>query len=282
MSRLRNICFTLNNWSEDQYLSIIGLDIKYLVIGKEVGESGTPHLQGYCEFNNSTSFKSIQKKFFKAHIEIRQGTPVQASDYCKKDDPNFFEKGIISGQGKRKDLEDLAQLVIDGNNNNSIAKFKPVGFMKFHKHINALRSALIEKRTVVPKVKVFYGPTGTGKSWKAREIFEAKDEPYYVWTPARKHWFDGYAGEKNVIFEEYRGQLELGFFLNLLDRYDCPIEYKGGTTEFCGTHIIITSPQDASRWYPHKEEDNIKQLLRRITAQIPFFDAYVDDAEVGG
>jgi hypothetical protein len=67
MSRLRNICFTLNNWTDQQYQSLMGLDVSYIVFGKEVGESGTPHLQGYCEFKNSTSFKSIQKNSLK-HI----------------------------------------------------------------------------------------------------------------------------------------------------------------------------------------------------------------------
>ena len=45
-------CFTLNNYNDD--------DIKYLgsnvplfekaIVGKEVGDSGTPHLQGYIKF----------------------------------------------------------------------------------------------------------------------------------------------------------------------------------------------------------------------------------------
>jgi hypothetical protein len=56
-------------------------------------------------------------------------------DFCGKDDPDFFEKGCISGQGKRKDLEDCAELVIDSNHNHSIAKVKPVGYMKFNRHV---------------------------------------------------------------------------------------------------------------------------------------------------
>lgn len=272
MSRLRNICFTLNNWSDDQYKSLINLDVKYIVIGKEVGESGTPHLQGYVEFNNSTSFKSIQKKFFKAHIEMRHGSPKQASDYCKKDDKDFFEKGIISEQGKRKDIEVLAELVIDGNNNRSIAKLNPVGYMKFNKHVNALRSALIEPRdgSIAPNIAVYHGPTGSGKTRMAYDQMKELDEPYYVWTPARDNWFDGYAGEKNVIFDEFRGQIPLGILLTILDRYECPLQYKGGTTEFVGMNIILTSPKHPESWYVNRNNDHVDQLLRRICKIIQF------------
>jgi hypothetical protein len=166
--------------------------------------------------------------------------------------------------------------VIDGNNNHSIAKLKPLGYMKFNKHINALRAALIEPRTTQPKVLVFYGPTGTGKSHMARELVGKKEEPFYIWTPARKQWFDGYCGEKNVIFEEFRGQLNYGMLLTLLDKYSCPVEFKGGTTEFSGTYIIINSPKHPSEWYPNKKDGQIQQLLRRIYAIMEFdkiFDA---------
>ena len=45
-------CFTLNNWSETEYeflsSKLLGLSDKYFyIVGKEVGEQGTPHLQGY-------------------------------------------------------------------------------------------------------------------------------------------------------------------------------------------------------------------------------------------
>lgn len=46
-------CWTLNNYSEDD---ISAISAKLLVVckvalfGAEVGDEGTPHLQGYCEF----------------------------------------------------------------------------------------------------------------------------------------------------------------------------------------------------------------------------------------
>lgn len=51
ISPARAWCFTLNNWTEEEYSSIVQRLLtntnKYLFcVGKEVGESGTPHLQG--------------------------------------------------------------------------------------------------------------------------------------------------------------------------------------------------------------------------------------------
>jgi hypothetical protein len=46
--------------------------------------------------------------------------------------------------------------------------------IKFHKHISTLRSVLIEPRNEIPKIKVFYGGTGYGKSHASREIFSKK------------------------------------------------------------------------------------------------------------
>ena len=44
---------------------------------------------------------------------------------------------------------------------------------------------------------------------------------------------DGSGGES---IEEFTGQLPHRYMLGLLDRYDCPIEYKGGTCDFVGVN----------------------------------------------
>ena len=56
MAKSNRFCFTKNNYS-DLDVAILSGDctkyFKYWCFGKEVGESGTPHLQGYFEFDNS-------------------------------------------------------------------------------------------------------------------------------------------------------------------------------------------------------------------------------------
>ena len=60
-SRARAYCFTLNNYTEEEYQSIINTKYDYLVVGKEIGESGTPHLQGFVYQSNKLRWSSLKK-----------------------------------------------------------------------------------------------------------------------------------------------------------------------------------------------------------------------------
>lgn len=263
--RIRHVCFTLNNYdgTEIEKMKAWG-QISYCVVGHEVGAQGTPHLQGYMEFKQqvllSTAKNKISSKF---HIAERRGTPQQAKDYAIKDGNNVHEWGVMSQQGKRTDLMIACELITGGSRLKEVATQHPDTFVKFHKGLKALQTVLIEPRNEVPEVIVYYGETGTGKSHTAR--LETEDP--YVWGPEQEKWFDGYEGQKHVIFEEFRGQLQFGQMLRLLDRYDCKVQYKGGMCEFAATKIIITSPVHPSQWYKclGEEEGKLDQLLRRIT-----------------
>jgi hypothetical protein len=90
MSRLRNVCFTLNNWTEVQHNSLSKIDCEHLVMGKEVGELGTPHLQGYIEFKNARQWKSLQKMLFNSNRRSRSAKdPKKAAGYCLKKKRRF-------------------------------------------------------------------------------------------------------------------------------------------------------------------------------------------------
>ena len=87
VSPVKRWCFTLNNYDEEEIKEIVvifkGL-CKLFIIGKEVGESGTPHLQGYCEFNKSIRPLSL-KVTQKIHWEKCKGNREQNVLYCSKE-----------------------------------------------------------------------------------------------------------------------------------------------------------------------------------------------------
>lgn len=103
----RNWCFTINNYTDEDIERMedlglqIGTTLKYLVVGREVGEEGTPHLQALIQFNKKLRLNQVKSYVgARAHCEIMRGTSTQASMYCKKDE-DFLEYGTIQLQGTR-------------------------------------------------------------------------------------------------------------------------------------------------------------------------------------
>lgn len=114
--RAKYWCFTLNNYTADDVarLSAPIAEVEYMVFGKEVGESGTPHLQGTICFQ--TRKRMLQVKALighNPHLEVVKYLE-QSIEYCKKDG-DFRETGIQPSlkKGQRSDLEDFKRTVKD-------------------------------------------------------------------------------------------------------------------------------------------------------------------------
>lgn len=261
--KYRNVCFTINN-PQPQEIEILKMwpQVTYIVMGDEIcPKTLTPHIQGYLELKTVVLGSTIKNKMPRAHIEQRFGTAQQASDYCKKEG-RFLEAGVISLQGQRNDLIALADDILAGYNMRRVACERPDMFIKYNRGIMAFHALIQKPRAEKPKVIVFYGKSGSGKTRLAKSRMTDKES--YTWSPAQGQWFDGYMGEKTVLFDEFRGQLPFGQILSLLDRYDTKVQYKGGMIEFQAIEIFMTSPSHPKDWYQTVGNDRIDQLLRRI------------------
>ena len=114
--RHRRFCFTWNNYPLDaeEHLRCFfeRKQGEYMVVGRETGESGTPHLQGYVCLKHAITFAALKKYFPQIHIERARGSPKQNQAYCTKD-ADFFEVGELPEryrQGGRRSLErDMAK-----------------------------------------------------------------------------------------------------------------------------------------------------------------------------
>lgn len=111
MSQGKRWCFTINNPRNTEEIKLRSFgsraDVVYVVAGREVGENGTPHLQGFVIFNRNHRLRAVKQFFERAHWEVTVGTSKQARDYCKKDGNIFVEDGTFpESQGKRTDIDE--------------------------------------------------------------------------------------------------------------------------------------------------------------------------------
>lgn len=239
------------------------LDVSVIAFGEEQCPStGKAHLQGHITFKRTYRLAALKKLHETAHW-----APALCTDFnYELKGENVFLKDNRK-QGERSDLKRAAAMILEKKKIREIARDCPETFIRYGKGMLHLASTIIEPRdgSRAPTVTVYWGPTGSGKSTRARQELAGEQAPW-IWAPSRGQWFDGYYGQQNVIFDEFRGQLPLGMLLMLLDRYECPVQYKGGTTEFCAMNIIITSPCHPRHWYEKLEnEDTWAQLKRRLT-----------------
>lgn len=272
MSRSRNFCFTLNNYTEDEIAVVKEWDCKYLIFGKELGESNTPHLQGYVSFACQKTLSALKKLSDRAHWEIARGTPKQASDYCAKDG-DVFEKGTrpLSQQEKgdaekdrwAKALKDCA----DGNIEDIPADIAG-------KHLKSLEYACHRIRVSKRKLEIlegdmphewYVGDTGCGKSRTAR----LENPGAYIKDP-QTAWWDGYVDQEIVIVDDFdKFQVKQGGDMKRwLDRYPFQAQFKGGYQLIRPKKIIVTSQYTPSEiWDDVKTTDAI---MRRVSLRHTF------------
>lgn len=242
--RSRGWCFTLNNPTEVDFAQLKTLETKssYFIYGKEVGEEGTPHLQGYIYFKSQRTLKSLKKQLSRAHLEVARGTPEQNKDYCSKDG-DVYEVGVcpIGAVGKKCTTEerirknkrirdcDLNELVESGEISIcQVPSLKKAKLILEEEKVKALQTDDVRGVWI-------YGPPGTGKTHYA----------VHEWPEAymknQNKWFDGYVGQKYIILDDLDTDT-LGHLLKRwLDKWQVTGEVKCGHVNLAHEKFIVTS-----------------------------------------
>lgn len=269
MSRARSFCFTWNNPPDDLTVqsAITQLNPLYAIWQLELGESGTPHIQGCLYFKNQRQFSAIKSTLTTCHIEKTIALQ-KAFDYCSKEDTRVrgpWEIGKRPAQGSRSDLYAIGRRIIDdGVSVKEIAETDPDVFIKYNKGLTALSSVFQTKRTWLTEVYVYWGSTGTGKT---RTAFEKAPDAYWK---EKGDWWDGYIGQPDIIIDEFAHDTPITTLLRWLDRYPIQVPVKGGFVNFVPKRIFITSNIPFDDWYPNALEEHRLALRRRITEIVHF------------
>lgn len=264
----RNYVWTLNNYTEEEIAELTALGtelpspVQYIVWGKEKGESGTPHLQGYLSLESKKGFKFVRSLLPKrVYCAVAKGTNKQASDYCKKDG-QWEEYGTLpAGKGHRTDLDQLVQDIKSGKTFRDIADEYPAAILRYGSGVVRLRHMYMPDRANPPEIHVFWGPTRSGKT---RRVWEFADKNE-LWVAPGDRWFDGYDQHPTVLFDDFDGGwYKLGYLLKLLDRYPFQVPVKGGFVWWAPQHIFITSNINPEEWYANAHEEQRKALMARL------------------
>lgn len=258
----KGYCFTINNPSgwDDADVEKLKEVTEYGVVGKEVGEDGTPHYQGYVRFTYSARFQRIKGLLPRAHIEAQKGSIHQAADYCKKDG-DFKEWGELPE--RKRDGKERWRFIIDRAERGDLAGIKDEYPGEYIRYYDRLRSLRQRKPEILPTLENewWWGPTGTGKS---RRIWELYPEHY---GKQLNKWWCGYNDEDTVVIEEWAPKNEMTSS-NLkiwADRYPFNAEVKGGQLRrIRPKRVIITSNYSMDQCF-EKTED-LEPLKRRFKA----------------
>lgn len=160
MARASYWVWTLNNYTDEEVNLLSNLveshdDVAFLSFGREVGENGTPHLQGHLELHRRLRLNQVKSILGqRAHLEVRRGTFEEAQEYCQKDgDFETFGERVSKGPGKRTDLDRLAEAIRDGGSKRELAVTFGKEFIKYRKGIDQYYDLFACRR-----FQIFHGP----------------------------------------------------------------------------------------------------------------------------
>lgn len=242
MSRSLGWCMTLNNYTDEEYTQILETECQYVIIGKEIGEQGTPHLQGFIQFNKpGKTLAALKKINARAHWEATKGNVEQNYDYCSKEG-NFAERGTKPVSQKRKgemEKERYERAYEHAKHGN----FEEIDKDILIRHLGNLKKIRAEFQSVPIALtgdlsnQWIYGRAGVGKTSKAM-----KENPG-AYLKGLNKWWDGYVDQSVVIIDDmdpYHKSLAQQF-KEWAHHYPFPAETKGSMMCIRPAKIIVTS-----------------------------------------
>lgn len=279
MSRAKHWTFTLNNYTDADIVSLRELSgrhrVEYLVFGREVGENGTPHLQGYVIFETPARFTAVKSRISdRAHIEVARRPGGDAANYCKKEG-DFEEFGRCPDlvQGKRNDLErfyDWADQFVSDNGRTpstpEVARSQPVILTRYPNILSIVRlrfdpAPLVEgqpkdwQETLRSELEgdaddrsvIFYvdHDGGKGKSWFVKWFYSMhRTETQVLGVAKRDDLAHMVSPHKRIfLFNVTRGQMEYfqyGVLEMLKDRMVVSPKYHSTVKELEATpHVVV-------------------------------------------
>ncbi len=258
----------------------------YYCMADERATTGTLHTHIFIYSHSPIRFNTIKNRFPIAHIEKSYGSTTDNRNYILKTgkwenseksetsiEGSFYEFGEIPTEQQEKSPK-MSRLIDDvrsGMKTTEIINTSPEFVFKI-RDIDLLRQTLLSEKYKSQKrnitVTYLFGATGTGKT---RSIFEKHDADDICritnYSSKKGVSFDGYSGQKVLVFEEFNSQIPIEEMLNYLDIYPLYLPARYNDKIACYEIVYITSNLPLSEQYREVQKnrpETWKAFLRRI------------------
>jgi len=264
-------CFTINNpeKKKEEYSEEWKQFVRYLIMGDEIGESGTSHIQGFAYFLVDKRLSALKKLHPTAHWEIARGSNAQAAEYCKKDG-HFIVIGELPGDKGDAGGAANQRRYITALDSARRADIDTIDADLLVRHYNTW-NRIAQDYAAIPlslpsDSKVGYwvwGQSGTGKTTFVRNLLS----PEKIYLKGFNKWWDGYRRQELVILEDMDPSHAwmYGYLKNWVDIHPFSCEYKGGTKLMRPNWIVVTSNNHIMDVFHSLTDEHRIAILRRFT-----------------
>lgn len=305
-ARVRGWLITLNNYTEEELdqVEYVGAQIGtsdskviFICWGKEVGESGTPHLQGFIYLKNPCSRVNVKRILTDRGIcrwDIRPCTTEKEAviNYCEKQGdftcygkrPAFERNRVACERAKEKKTTqsaDFLHAVARGAKDCQLMMEFPTQFLQHFSKLEALRNSIGPQREPRGETLVLWlvGSAGTGKSRVSRELLDHPKIAKYE-KAVGDSWWCGSKGATNALllddFDETSALKDR--MKNICDRYVQRLQTKGGSVEVRFQFIIVTSNRTIEEVYAASHQlEPMKRRCVQIQWPLPGFESWGDE-----
>jgi len=256
--------FTLNNWTNSEFEKIKKWQyVRYIVVGREIAPTtGTPHLQGYVEWNNERKFDVIRKINPRISWRTCNATAAANRKYCTKEDPDFYEFGEPAKQGERNDLLACKEMIDNGASELEVAEMHFNTWAGAYKALDRYAKLKMQHRSMKkpPTIEWIWGLSGRGKSYPIQEQYGEEN----VFVKDETRWWDDYKPGQVIIVDDFDGKWPFRNFLRFLDKYKYQGEVKGGFVKINSDLIFITCEHPPDYFWQGNELEQVTSRLSNI------------------
>jgi len=287
--RWNSACITWNNYTEDNVKTWESLVetvpfVVYVCYTREVGESGTPHLQGFIKTSKTVTTSWLCKLCPGIWATKTLATNVdKAIGYChKKGEPEeipLIEFGVRpKGAGHRTDLDMLHADILSGMSQRDVSNQHFGLYLRYSTGLQRYWTLNASTATrSEPKIYWLWGPSGTGKTQRISkyqsgstipptdvpDASTARPEMYSLTHTTSGTWWDMYHGQTVVLLDDLRGSwMPYSDLLRIFQSSPCQVSARGVGHWLAASTFFVTTNLPPSELY--SADMDTTALARRI------------------